>query len=179
MKTPWSSKYLATLLATFSCAVNGVALADELSLAATTPEVTVSTRPAGRNFLQLPDLTYEFVINLTCDENRRPESLSLSIADTRITLAADVLAGSDPVPIGISVPAGQIGPIPLAEFCIDEDGQQLAGERASLTVRSALSAQVSLLCSDEATNRMTYASQTLDVVLNCEAAPEAPSGSID
>lgn len=178
MKSPWSSKHLLLLSVLTVSGAQGLASADRLELAAATPEITVSTRPAGRNFLNLPGLTYDFVIDLACSEGHRAESLSLSIADTRITLGAERLAGSAPVTIDMSVPAGQIGPVALAGFCVLEDDDEPAS-RQSLTIPAVLSAQASLLCASESVSRRTYASRTLDIVIHCDADQDASSVTID
>ena len=177
MNLPWSSKRIVPLLAIAAGGSDGVASADRLDVSAGTPEVTISTRTAGRNFLQLPVLRYEFVVNLACSEAGRATSLSLSIADTRVTLGPDRLAGESPVTVEMSVPADQIAPVAVAGFCVD-DGANPAAAR-SLTVHAVLSAQASLLCASEDASRMTYASRALDVVIHCAAPDGATSRQVD
>ena len=177
MNSLWSSKPLVLLLALASGGTDSVASADQLEVSAATPEVTISTRPAGRNFLQLPVLTYEFVVDLSCSDDRQAASLSLSIADTRIRLPADRLAGREPITVDMRVPADQIAPVALAGFCVDEPADG-SGER-SLTVPAVLSAQLSLLCASENTSRMTYTSRALDVVVHCDSRTDDAATPID
>ena len=87
--------------------------AGELQVSAETPDVTIETRPAGRNFIRLPDLDYVFTIEAECTVNLEPTSISLSIADTRISLDADQVAAARPVRVSVSVPAAQIGPVAM------------------------------------------------------------------
>ncbi|MDG2377127.1 MAG: hypothetical protein P8M18_12345 [Woeseiaceae bacterium] len=159
---------LSLLVAVLSLAVT--ASAGELSLSASTPNVSVSARPAGRNFMRLPSLRYEFVVESHCPEGLSPETLSLSIADTRVTRNQEDIAYAA-TSLSVDVPASQIGPVAVEQFCtvesIDQKGSQ------SLRLSSVLSAQSSLLCVGDAGNDMTYTSASLDVVLQCEDDEEA------
>jgi len=177
MNSPWTSKHLVLLLALAAGGTDSVASADQLEVTAATPEVTISTRPAGRNFLQLPVLTYEFVVDLSCSDDRQAASLSLSIADTRIRLSADRLAGREPITVGMRVPADQIAPVAVAGFCVDETAEGTAEQ--SLIVPAVLSAQLSLLCASEDASHMTYASRALDVVIHCDPRPDAAATPVD
>lgn len=145
--------------------------AGELSLSASTPEVSLSTRPTGRNFMRLPSLRYEFVVESQCPEGLSPEALSLSIADTRVTKNQEDIA-SAATSLSVDVPASQIGPVAVEKFCTAESIEQEVSQ--SLRLSSVLSAQSSLLCVGDAGDDMTYTSASLDVVLQCE--DEAESG---
>ena len=162
---------LSLPVAVLSLAVT--ASAGELRLSASTPEVNVSTRPAGRNFMRLPSLRYEFVVESRCPEGLSPETLSLSIADTRVTKNQEDIQ-STATSLSVNVPASQIGPVAVEQFCTAESIEQEG--RLSLRLSSVLSAQSSLLCVGDKGNDMTYASASLDIVLQCEDPEEAEDG---
>lgn len=168
--------YRNTFLLSLPVAVLSLAVtasAGELRLSASTPEVNVSTRPAGRNFMRLPSLRYEFVVESGCPEGLSPETLSLSIADTRVTKNQEDIQ-STATSLSVNVPASQIGPVAVEQFCTAESIEQ--ERRQSLRLSSVLSAQSSLLCVGDNGNDMTYASASLDVVLQCEDLEEAEDG---
>ena len=68
-----------------------LAAAGDLEVTASTPDVEVSTRPAGRNFMQLPTLRFDMVLNASCPDPLTAQAVSLSIADTRVALGAERL----------------------------------------------------------------------------------------
>jgi len=150
------------------------AQAGELALSSVAPDVTVETRAAGRNFIRLPTLEYAFVIDARCRTDLLPASLSLSIADTRITVPADDISTDAPVELTVRIPAGQIGPVAVEGFCIRNDAGVQSNEafREKVSIPAVLSVQASLLCSSETDSEMTYASQAVDVTLTCERADD-------
>ena len=81
------------------------AAADELELNASTPEVTISTRPAGRNFIRLPSLSYRFSVEARCTAGRRAQAISISVADTRVSVPTGNLPSDGRVDIEMTVPA--------------------------------------------------------------------------
>lgn len=150
-----------------SCAAT--AWADDLRLSANTPEVGISTRPDGRNFMRLPALEFNIVADAQCPNGLARESLSLSIADTRVTNRINDEAGPR-LEFSVMVPAAQIGPVAVDQFCTAEGAA--AGVRRTLRIPSVLSAQAALLCVSEDDSKMTYASQPLDVLLHCEGSED-------
>ena len=148
---------------------------DLLSVAANTPAVNIAPRNPGRNFVRLPTLEYEFEIHSRCTDSRTPESISLNVADTHESLQADKIANDGPTRISLRIPASQIAPLVVEDFCIvsGEDDDDAASDARSLaqsqiTIPAALSAQASLLCANGDDKAMTYVSRTLDVSLVCE-----------
>lgn len=121
--------------------------------------------------MQLPDLEYQFRIDAVCRRGLSPASLSLAIADTRRNFNAEQIAAGALDEVRLLVPAAQIAPVVIQDFCVAEGG---AGETASaaspLTVPAALSAQASLLCLGDADQSMKYASANLDILLVCDVA---------
>jgi hypothetical protein len=171
---------ITSCLFLLAAVANGPAVAsDFLSVAANAPAVNLAPRNPGRNFLRLPTLEYEFEIHTQCTDSRSPEALSLNVADTRKTLQADKIVNDGPTRISLRIPANQIAPLVVEDFCIvtvedDGDGtiEPQARTTGRLTIPAALSAQASLLCASEEDKAMTYVSSTLDVSLVCEEPEE-------
>ena len=147
---------------------------DTLSVAADAPAVPLSPRSPGRHFVRLPTLEYRFEIQTHCSDSRSPGSLSLAVADTRASLAADEIISDGPTEISLRIPASQIAPLVIEDFCVtrtEENGDMVGEASTQITITSALSAQASLLCEGDEDKVMTYVSRPLDVSLLCERAP--------
>ena len=114
-----------------------------------------------------------FVIDAGCPTGQQPGSISISIADTRVSLEEAETTASMPLSVPVTVPASQIGPIPLGRFCTSGDEMESAQAETMVTVPAVLSAQVSLLCTGESASEMSFTSKPLDVTLHCEPATEA------
>ena len=146
-----------------------------LNVNADVPNVAVSARPAGRDFISLPTLRYVFEITQRCRSGFEPASLSLSVADTRRSVTPDALSAPAPIALEMTIPAGQIGPIAIADFCVAQaDAAVLTqGPVETLRIPAVLSLQAALLCAAETDSHMLYASSSLDVTLNCGPSEEA------
>lgn len=155
-----------------------------LAVSAETPAVQVSPQPAGRHFFSLPSLEYAFQLEARCSEGWEPESLVVSIADSRAALSKDRLAEIAGPELRLRVPAQQIPPVVLREFCVIDQTQEgseetlsledpaKAFEHASIIYKAALSAQASLRCSKGTEEQTIYASKPLDVELACQASAD-------
>lgn len=153
-----------------------------LTVAAEIPVVSVIHHPPGRYFLTLPTLEYAFDVGAQCNGNATPESLSINVADSRLTLSAAELGGNGQQRVVLEIPARQIAPIAIDNFCVIDINDAVAviepaGSPVAvipgplqITVDAALSAQVSLLCSNESEREITYVAQPLDVNLSCAAS---------
>ena len=123
------------------CLALGPARAEmTLIVAADTPSAEVTPRRAGRSFLRLPAIEYQFDLKAECDDNWSAESLRVSVADTHTALGAQQLV--EDASIRLRIPAKQIAPLVLEDFCVARDAEE-----------------------DE--RKMTYATQSLDVDLVC------------
>jgi hypothetical protein len=158
--------YLSAMLAATAAGCPATVAAGELSVHADTPAVTVSTRPARRNFMQLPALEFRFRIEAACDAGESADRFSLSIADTRISLPKERLRERWNE-VTVTIPAGQIPPVRIEGFCIAEAGGTPGDE--PVRIPSVLSAQSSLLCVSDTGSDMTYASTSLDVLVHCQS----------
>ena len=143
----------------------GSLLADELRITANTPDVTVSTRTTSRNFMRLPALDFAFELEVSCSASLNVRGVSLSIADTRIALTEAQLADPAARQLSLTIPAGQIPPVRIENFCLADQAQTEAAEQVEIP--AILSVQGSLVCANEDESRITYASTPLNVVVNC------------
>ncbi|HEX9852960.1 MAG TPA: hypothetical protein VGA68_08090 [Woeseiaceae bacterium] len=151
-----------------------------LTFSADAPMAKVSPRSRERSPLQLPDLEYQFRIDAVCKSGLSPASLSLAVADTRRNFNAEQIAAGALNDVRLLVPAAQIAPVVIQNFCVAEgDDVDSASAASHLTVPSALSAQASLLCLGQADHAMRYASVNLDVLLVCDSVAEAAEGAAD
>ena len=151
-----------------------------LKFSAGTPTANVLPRSRERAPLQLPDLEYQFSIDAVCRDDLSPASLSLAVADTRRTFNAEQIVAGALEDIRLLVPAEQIAPVMIANFCVaDGDVDQAIASASSLTVHAALSAQASLLCVGDTSRSMKYASANLDVMLVCENPGNESDGPSD
>jgi len=146
----------------------------ELSVRPDVPEIALDPRPPGRSYVILPELSYRFQLEPRCPAGFRPASVSLGIADTQSRLAAD----GDGLEAELTVPAAQLAPLPLADFCELPAGPGDAGGGTGtrpaeaggrLEVGAALSVQASLTCADGERERMTFVSTPLALTLVCNA----------
>ncbi len=151
-----------------------------VDVTANVPVVAVSPQPTDRQFLKLPTLEYRFQIEPRCEAGWQPESFSLNVADSRVSLTAAELNDSA-AEIRLQVPTRQIAPVPVAGFCVSaetEKGSDGAAEhpsdphaRRELDIGGALSAHASLVCGNNGIRDITYVARPLDVLLSCEAPP--------
>ena len=170
----------ALLVLTFCLAGAGSAELHSLRVTAATPAVTVVAQPGDRHFFNLPSLDYAFQLEARCGKDWTPESLTLSVADSRTSLGSAQLHESSAQQVKLHVPARQIAPIVLRDFCVIDGTAEGSGVEAKtgahslvraprqLTVSAALSAQASLRCSSDDEKKTIYVSQPLDVTLDCE-----------
>lgn len=147
--------------------------ADESALvvSSSTPDVNIKTRTSDRYSIRLPALQYEFQLEIDCEAGYEPDSVLLSVADTRKRFAVNEMPSDSDSGFSLKIPASQIAPLSVEGFCLasGSGGQQ---ETDRVTVRGILSAQVSLLCSGDDDQQLMYASQSLDVTLNCGEEPD-------
>jgi hypothetical protein len=130
--------------------------------------VAIKPLTEGRKLIRPPALEFLLRIDAECGANAEIASISISIADTQKALTTTDLSEAAPIATRITIPARQISPIAVQNFCPMESAA--AGDE--LVVRDALTAQVSLRCTSEAGESITYASRALDVMLHCDAAAD-------
>ncbi len=154
-----------------SLALAGIAWPDgqgTLTITVSPAAAAVQPLAEGRSLVRLPALEFEFGIEARCGPAQAVKSVSISVADTRKTLeSADITEGSVASTV-VTLPARQLAPVAVDGFCPES---QVGGSR--LLLRDAVTAQVSLRCTGEDGDSITYASQSLDVALVCEIETEA------
>ena len=170
--------FLATILPVVISAEPGPVQAIEISV--NVPTVMVTPRRTDRFIpLRLPNLTYDLTLTTFCDKNWRPISVSISIADSGKSFNAQQLQGTAILKTELQIPAMQIAPLPVEQFCIKNKQEKLqpgntnnneppsGSNRNKVTISSVLSAQASLLCTTESEQSITYVTKALDVTLEC------------
>lgn len=177
---------LAALRVSFAADEPPAERSHTVDITANVPVVAVAPQPTDRHFLTLPSLEYRFQVEPRCEAGWRPESFSLNVADSRVSLAGSELndGGGE---ILLRVPARQIAPVPVAGFCViaqamkgsagaaDEDSPDSPRE---LGIGGALSAHASLVCGSDGARDITYVARPLDVLLSCDAPePDTAAGS--
>lgn len=154
-----------------------------VSLAANTPSVSIAPRNEARS-LRLPPLDYEFALTPTCATPLAPQSVTVTIADTKTTLGGGELAENADLRLALTVPAEQIAPVTVAGFCMlaeDSDGEDPRAEPATtgpVTIPGTLSASASLRCGDGQDESIVYATELLDVTLICAAESPATGTTV-
>lgn len=121
----------------------------------------------GRLIL-LPSLEYALTIEPQCATNMRPESISISVADTRKIVSAAEFDKVSLVEVSIAIPRRQIGPLAIDKFCRSDQSDAAAARE--LYVEDAFTAHLSLRCANDAARTIIYASVPLDVNLRCDMA---------
>jgi hypothetical protein len=134
--------------------------------------VEVAPLETGRRLLRLPALEFSLEIEPQCDNNMRAESLSISVADTRET----VPIAEDDVPVitaTLTLPRQQTAPLAVVDFCQAEESPDQ--ELRQLLVRDVFTAHLSLRCTNDEQQSVTYATQSLDLTLLCKPLDQDPS----
>ena len=126
-----------------------------------TPVASIEPRTTDRP-INLPSLTYVLRAEASCPDPQTAESVSISIADTRITINP---GESEAVEETIRVSNKQLGPVAVENFCLaesDSDAQDL------LQIEGALTAHMSLRCVGENNETISYSTAPLSVTLSCD-----------
>ena len=139
-----------------------------IEITADVPTVQVSPRRAGRISMRLPSLTFALNVSVVCDKNWRPDSVSVSVADSRTSFNAEQLQASSDFGLELRIPSNQIAPVRIEQFCIAGGSGELdKTNRSRITIPGVVSAQASLRCATESTKSIIYVTEPLDVVLEC------------
>lgn len=138
--------------------------AGQLSVRAEVATIKIAPQQSGSPLLELPAIDLTVFVSARCQDALRPESVSISVADTRLTLAGDELTSGEVLERTIRIPANQLAPVATGDFCIAGNS---ASEATLLHVPEALSAQLSLKCAGDAAPTMLYLTRTLGIALSC------------
>lgn len=168
------------LLVVRAAAADGAA-SGRLELAVEPPVIVVPATAPGRRFIDLPALEYRFEVQAACTGSRTPRALSINVADSRVALSGAALGERAGAELILNVPARQLAPIAVDDFCVAAREGTAAGDEAVsatfapsrlLTVPDVVSAQASLVCGDEQGSDISYVTKPLAVTLACAAADE-------
>lgn len=160
-RVPILTLFVAVAASTTALANNG------LGLAARDTAAVVQPRSASLRVIDLPDLEFALRAVLRCGGD--PVSLTLSVADTLVTLDAEDLQDQGAAEATLTVPAQQIILAASKRFCVagdDESGDELL-------VPGLATAHASLHCSNDGRLSAHFASASLNLKLGCERAAEA------
>lgn len=116
----------------------------------------------GRNLIRLPGIEFHLHLAPYCAYSGKPESLSITIADTRRTLREEDLQAAQTIDAAVLIPASQLAPFALQGFCVDP-----ASEGDSTLISAALAAQVSLRCGRRSESSVVFAAESLDIRVDC------------
>jgi len=136
--------------------------------------VEVSAQPSGRHPMRLPDLEFKVRLEPRCGAGMNADSISVSVADTRLHIGRQMLAEQPVIETKIRVPRKQIGPLAIEDFCVAGDD---APNDTLRRVRDALTAQLSLTCANDSRQSIIYKTEALVITLICEteATDQLPS----
>lgn len=136
-----------------------------------TPVASVTPRTTDRPII-LPSLTYVLRAEANCPQLQTAESVSISIADTRITISpSESKSEAESVEETIRISNKQLGPIGVGSFCrADSDSDADPDTRNLLQIEGALTAHMSLRCVGENSETISYSTAPLGVTLQCDAA---------
>ena len=162
-----------------------------LTVAAEVAAVAVGPQPPERHFFELPPLNYVFQVEARCHSDWKPESLSLNVADSLVTRTGTELQGNADQQLELKVPAKQLAPIAMRDFCVIDPAAEGSTAEAEtpdwnrdttprpdqMTIGAALSVHASLRCSLGDEQRIIYVSEPLDLTLTC-ALPETAGSAV-
>jgi hypothetical protein len=136
--------------------------------------VEIPAQPAGRRLLVLPALEFEISVAAQCETDARPETISISVADTQTVFRVDESSGEAIFETTLRIPRPQLAPLTTGAFCVGDEPN--AGAVQSLLIRAALTAQVSLRCAREGGPSMHFKAVPLDIRLICGSADNVAEG---
>ncbi len=166
---------VSALFAGALCIATAVATADDvLTVHATEANTQISPRNPDQAQAVLPALDVEVIAGLNCAPGATAESVTLSVADAHVRFDASEIDDATTFKTSLHVPASQIAPISLVDFCVD--GTPL--DIMELLLPGVASAQVSLHCRSETISSMHFASVALPLRLRCKP-DEIQSSSTD
>lgn len=147
---------------------------DVLGVVAEPAIAVIEIQEGGRKLVQLPELEFLLSVSTRCAARGRPESVSITIADTRKTLRGEDLEAATSVDVPVRVAARQLAPFALQGFCVDP-----AAEGDSIMLTSALTAQASLRCARGEQQSIVFAAAPLDIWVVCMGSAAVAEPAVD
>ena len=163
------------LLAVCLCVTTELAAADDaLTLQANESSAQLAPRQQGPQQVSLPSLEFSLLATIACPSGTDVASVTVSIADTHKRFGPDELSDKTALDVRVSVPANQVAPVTVADFCISGE----PGYQKSLLVPGVATAQVSLRCRSENESSVYFKSAVLPIRLHC-VSDKNPEASTD
>ena len=128
-----------------------------------TAVASIAPRASNRP-VQFPDLTFVLRGETRCPAPESTASVSVSIADSNLTIAPDT-EQRGLIEETMQVSHKQLGPIVVENFCLAGNAESVQ----QLELEGALSAHLSLRCSGENLESISYATSALNVIVQCES----------
>jgi len=136
-----------------------------LGIKASVVDFKISSRANDRYAIKLPNLTFSLQVVTNCAGEQQPQSVLLSIADTRKRISREQLESGDTT-VSITLPERQTAPLSIKDFCVLGDNSS-ESSNSGKTIAGAFSVQGALICADEASEQTVYASSPLDITVYC------------
>ena len=156
------------LLAACVCVTTEYAAADAaLTLRANETSAQLVPREQGPQQVSLPLLEFSLLASFACPSDADAESVTFSIADTHKRFGPNEISDNASLDVRVSVPANQIAPVMIADFCIDNGTDDGPGDEKTLLVPGVATAQASLRCRSENESFLYFASAVLPLRLHC------------
>jgi hypothetical protein len=133
-----------------------------LKLDASEALAEIQPRSPDRKDSRIPDLKLTMTLRYHCPTAATAESITVSIADTHQHFAGEDIARSSAIDASVTLPSGQMAPIPDDDFCID--GLPTA---PVLQLPGIATLRASLRCRSSAGVSIHYASTALPLRLVC------------
>lgn len=154
------------LFAACLCITTGSAAADAaLRLHASESSAQLQRREQGPQHVSLPPLEFSLLATIACPSETRADSVMVSISDTHKRFGPDDIGDKTALDVHVSVPANQIAPVTVADFCITGG----PGDEKSLLIPGIATAQVSLRCRSENQSFVYSESAVLPVRIECDS----------
>ena len=152
------------LLAACLCVTTELAAADaSLRLLANESSAQLVIRERGPQQVSLPPLEFSLLATIACPPGSDVESVTVSIADTHKRFGPNEISDEAALDVPISVPANQVAPVTVADFCVDDE----TGDEKSLLVPGVATAQASLRCRSQNESFLYFTSAALPLRLHC------------
>ena len=113
--------------------------------------------------VRLPSLEVSMLARFSCPPGAEAHSITVSVADSHRRYGPDEIADVEALEISVNVPATQIAPVALTDFCIS--GKPM--KEAFLLLDGVATAQVSLHCRNQSDASVRFASASLPLRLIC------------
>jgi len=114
--------------------------------------------------IRLPSLEVSLLARFSCPLGAEAHSITVSVADSHRRYGQDEIADAEALEISVNVPATQIAPVALSDFCFSGETMK----EAFVLLDGVATAQVSLQCRNQSDASILFASAALPLRLFCK-----------